>query len=97
MSNQRGSDPNRGFLIEVLGIGGMPREEDNIPWLVENILADLTEEEVEHMKLKFGLAGNYVYDDEEIAIILRKPEEQIRAMEKATIAKIKDSRKKGKS
>ena len=70
--------------------------EDNIPWLVENILADLSPEDCMLVKLRFGLAGNNEYSCKKVAEILNKPEDEIRAMEKAAIASIRLSRKKGR-
>jgi hypothetical protein len=59
----------KSFLI---AIGASLPEEDNILWLIENILADLPEDKQELLKAKFRLNGGYHYTDVELKAIFKK-------------------------
>lgn len=93
MAGRPSSNPNEVFLISIGML--LPKEEDNIPWMVENALVAMDEKEVAIVKLRFGLAGGYIYSRKEVAAIMRMTEPELRAIEKSAIAKARNALKGG--
>ena len=70
MLNEGNLSPQKSFLLDI-GARNLP-DDDNVIWLVENILADLAQDDCELLKAKYGLAGGYTtYTDRELAAIFQ--------------------------